>query len=759
MKTLVIVESPAKANTIKKYLGKGYQVKASVGHVKDLPRKKLGVDIEKDFAPEYETIKGKEKILRELRKAAGTVDRIFLAPDPDREGEAIAWHIFEDLKKKNKNIFRVLFNEITKRAVNAAIENPTELDKDKYQAQQARRILDRLVGYKISPILWQKVRRGLSAGRVQSVALRIVVEREAEIKAFKAEEYWSIIANLLANAKPFVARLFQIDGKKVEIKNEKQAKEILSHLTGATFSIRDIKRKERKRNPVPPFITSKLQQDGARKLGFSASRTMRVAQMLYEGVELGKAGTQGLITYMRTDSTRIAPEAMAGVRDYIAKTYGKAYVPASPNVYKSKKSAQEAHEAIRPTSLDFPPDRVKSYVERDMFRLYELIWNRFVASQMTPAILDQTSLNIDAQGSDAPKGKYIFRASGQVIKFKGFLAAYQIDQDEKQKKKDEAEREEETSKDLPAVTENEKCEAKDIVPNQHFTQPPPRFSEASLVKALEDNGLGRPSTYASIMAAIQSREYVEKKENRFFATELGILVTELLVKSFPTVLNIEFTAAMEEKLDHVEEGRVDWVKMLKEFYKPFSQALKVAEKEMRNVKGEEQKTDFTCEKCKSPMIVKWGRRGKFLACSGYPKCKNAKDIIQDADGKITIQKQVTVDVKCDKCESLMVVKSGRFGRFLACSKYPDCKSTKAFTLGIPCPHKECEKGELVEKRSRGGRVFYGCNKYPKCKFASWYAPTKKPCPKCKGLLVTKTTKSAGTTNFCFDKECGYSENE
>ena len=749
--SLVIVESPAKANTLKKYLGKGFQVKASVGHVKDLPPKSLGVDIQHDFKPEYEVIKGKKKVLDEIKKLSSSVDKIYLAPDPDREGEAIAWHIYEDVKKKNKHVYRVLFHEITKKAVLDAIAHPKSLDKDKYQAQQARRILDRLVGYQISPILWDKVRMGLSAGRVQSVALRIVVDREQEIQAFKSEEYWSIVARLSFEGKEFDARLIQVKGQKVEINTEQEAKSILKALQGASFLVASVVKKERRKNPLPPFITSKLQQDAARKLGFTAKKTMTLAQMLYEGIELGEKGAQGLITYMRTDSTRLSSEAVSAVRDYIVQKYGKEYLPDVPHSYKSQKAAQEAHEAIRPTSVEFPPETVKSYLDKDLFRLYELIWNRFVACQMSQAVMDQTTVNVEA-------GNTLFRATGQVVKFNGFLAVYQEEREEIQRKKGEEEAEEDTEKLLPMVKEKDVLTLHTLTPNQHFTEPPPRFSEASLVKALEENGIGRPSTYASILAAIQDREYVEKKENRFYSTELGQLITDLLIKSFPDIMNVEFTAGMEEKLDLVEEGKVDWVKMLKDFYGPFSQTLKKAKLHMRDVKKEEVKTEHVCDKCGSPMVVKWGRRGKFLACSSYPECKNTKEIEISAGGKVEIQAPETTNEKCDKCGSPLIVKQGRFGRFLACSKYPECKFTKSYTLGISCPTKDCG-GEIVEKRSRAGKVFFSCSNYPKCTFATWYAPVKKPCPQCKApFLVSKVTKTEGAVYFCLNKECGYSEN-
>lgn len=756
-KQLVIVESPAKANTLKKYLGRDFQIKASIGHVKDLPRKKLGVDIKNDFKPEYEIIKGKKKVLDEIKKLSQTADSIYLAPDPDREGEAIAWHIYEDIKKKNKKIHRVLFNEITKKAVLDAIAHPQSLNLDKYQAQQARRILDRLVGYQISPILWDKVRRGLSAGRVQSVSLRMVVEREKEIENFKSEEYWSIIAKLFFDGQEFDAKLVQVDSKKAEISNGKEAKNIVDALNGSRFFIGSIVRREKRKNPVAPFITSRLQQDAARKLGFSVKKTMMLAQMLYEGVEVGEEGAQGLITYMRTDSTRLSNEAIGFVRKWILEKYGKEYLPDTPNVYKTQKAAQEAHEAIRPTSIDFPPEKVKLYLEKDLFRLYELIWNRFIACQMNPAILDQTALNIDTEGHEAPKGKYLFRANGQVVKFPGFLAVYREEKEEIQKKKEEEEENEENERTLPKVSENDALQLKELTPNQHFTEPPPRYSEASLVRALEENGIGRPSTYASILTAIQEREYVEKKENRFYATELGFLVAELLIKNFPEIMDIEFTANMEEKLDLVEEGKVNWQKMLEDFYRSFEPALKKAKIHMRDVKKEEIKTEHHCEKCKAPMVIKWGRRGKFLACSGYPECKNTKEFVITQSGKVKVQPKQEVDEKCEKCQSPLVVKEGRFGRFLACSKYPECKFTKSFSLGIACGQKKCG-GEITEKRSRSGKVFYSCSNYPKCTFATWYLPVKEPCPNCAApFLVYKPSRKEGPLYVCLNQECNYKE--
>ena len=617
---LVIVESPAKAKTIKKYLGSGYTVKASVGHVKDLPKKKLGIDIEHGFQPEYVVIDGKKKVLAEIKKRRSTRSQIFLAPDPDREGEAIAWHIAEEIRPSNPNIHRVLFNEITKKAIVEAIGKPIELDSKKFESQQARRVLDRLVGYQISPVLWTKVRRGLSAGRVQSVAVRLICEREDEITAFKPQEYWSVEANVEGkNPPPFVAKVARIDGKKAEMTNEGEAREAVDAIRGATLRVASVERKERKKYAPPPFITSKLQQEASSKLRFSPKRTMSLAQRLYEGVEVGDEGLVGLITYMRTDSTRLSDDAVTDARAYIAERFGAASLPAAPIVYKTKKSAQDAHEAIRPTSLKFDPEKVRqawsgekgggrdARETEDLLKLYTLIWNRFVACQMVPAIFDQTSVDIEA-------GRVGLRASGQVMKVPGFLEVYAETIEE-----GSAGAEDDLAGALPEVAEGEELRLLDVKPEQHFTQPPPRFSEASLVKELEEKGIGRPSTYAAILSTIQDRGYVEKKENRLHPTELGMMVNELLVKSFPEIVSTDFTAQMEEQLDQVEDGTADWVKLLQEFYVPFKIDLDKAKIEMRDVKREEQKTDEVCEKCGKPMVIKWGRNGHFLACSGLPR--------------------------------------------------------------------------------------------------------------------------------------------
>ncbi len=776
-KSLVIVESPAKAKTINKYLGRDFVVRSSVGHVKDLPKSQLGVDVEHNFQPEYEIIRGKGKVLAEIKKLAKEAEAIYLAPDPDREGEAIAWHIAQEIgavpdgngtakatrktktagakkapakprARKGPKVYRVLFNEITKKAIQEAIKNPLELNESKYNAQQARRILDRLVGYQISPLLWDKVRRGLSAGRVQSVAVRLVVDREREIRAFKPEEYWSITATLEGKTPPpFEANLFRIRDEKVEIGSGAEAERIVAALDGATWVVQKVEKKERRRSPAPPFITSALQQEAARKLGFSAKKTMTLAQRLYEGVELGDEGSVGLITYMRTDSTRLSSEALADVRVHIERQYGKDFLPEGPNVYKSKKSAQDAHEAIRPTSLEWAPERVKPFLEGDIYRLYELIWRRFVACQMVPAVYDQTTVDVDAKG-------HIFRATGSVVKFAGFMQVYIEGTDDQVAPEDEA------GSGIPAdLAEGDVLRLLKLDPQQHFTQPPPRFTEASLVKALEEKGIGRPSTYAAILSNIRDREYVTLDDRRFRPTQLGEIVTELLVESFPEIVDVTFTAGMEEQLDQVEDGQVDWVRMLKAFYGPFKKTLKEAASSMRDVKAQEIPTDITCEKCGKNLVIKWGRMGEFLACPGYPECKNTKDFVRDPEtGAIKVVEEVPTDESCPESGHPLVVKRGRFGRFLACSGYPECRYTKAITTGIGCP--QCGKGELAERRSKRGKTFFSCNRYPECTFALWDRPKPIRCPQCDyPFLVQKYSKRTGAYMFCPNK-CGYrSESE
>jgi len=763
-KNLVIVESPAKARTLEKYLGRDYQVKASVGHVVDLPKSKLGVDIKKDFAPDFHVIQTKKKVIDDLKKAAKGKENIYLASDPDREGEAIAWHIADQLAKNHKRMHRVLFNEITKKAVQAAIAKPQELDRNKFDAQIARRVLDRLVGYQISPLLWKKVRRGLSAGRVQSVAVRLVCEREREIRAFETVEYWSLTALLEGRVAPsFKARLAQWQGQKVDnknlrLENEQSVQDIVRSLQDASWAIGEIEKKERRRYPTPPFVTSKLQQEAARKLGFQPRRTMQLAQQLYEGIELGNEGSIGLITYMRTDSTRVSPDALAALRQHIQGQYGKEYLPGKPNTFRSKKNAQDAHEAIRPTSLDYSPERVRRYLRRDLFQLYSLIWDRFVASQMVPAVYDQTSFEIPVQEA-------VFRATGQQIKFDGFMKVYIEGRDERAQQADgadesDADEPQDLEGVLPDLQKGDALKLLSMDPRQHFTQPPPRYSQASLIKELDEKGIGRPSTYAAIISNILDREYVIQNEGRALApTDLGFLVTDLLVESFPDILNVEFTAGMEDELDKIEEGKEKWTKAMKRFYTPFSRDLKKAEKEMRDVKRQEVPTDIDCDKCGAKMVIKWGRNGEFLACPQYPECKNTKNFKRSEAGDITIAPEEEVNEACGECGRPMLLRWGKFGRFLGCSGYPECKNIqpleKPVDLGIKCP--ECKEGNIKERKSRWGKVFYGCDKYPECKFASWDKPMPTPCPDCDSpILVEKVTKRAGRTHRCYKKECGYS---
>src|SRR5579872_2826646 len=646
-KSLVIVESPAKAKTIGKYLGKQYVVKASIGHIKDLPSKKLGVDVERDFEPQYEVIEGKKKLIAELKAAAKTVDSVYLAADPDREGEAICYHLQEELdgapgkgkaKKEGPRVYRVMFNEITQNAIRKAFEKPGMVNLHLVEAQWTRRILDRLVGYKISPLLWDKVRRGLSAGRVQTVALRLIVERERLIRAFETREYWTIDANLAAKKPPAMSAHFTKRGdESIEIPNEETAKRIVEQLEGAHYIVQSVATREKRRNPVPPFITSTLQQEAARKLRFSVKRTMMLAQRLYEGVELGEEGSVGLISYMRTDSTRVAQDALSEVRGLIETRFGKEYRPETPNFYKSKKDAQDAHEAIRPTSASRAPETVAKYLAEDEMKLYRLIWMRFVASQMTPAVFDQTTIDVTAKGKDG--ATYLFRATGSVPKFDGYLKVYEEGKDQKD------EDDEDLKHKLPAVTEGEVLKLKSIEPEQHFTEPPPRFNEATLVKELESDGVGRPSTYASILSTIQEREYVRKDGGKFFPTELGMVVTDLLLESFKDLFDVTYTARMEAELDEIEEGKVDWRMAMSEFYERFQKDLDHAARHMTDIKRMEVPTDFICEKCGKPMVIKWGRHGKFIACTGYPDCTNTRELPAE-DGTISEQDETTY---CENC--------------------------------------------------------------------------------------------------------------
>ena len=754
-KSLVIVESPTKIRTLRKYLGSDFDLAATVGHIKDLPQRELGISVEEGFKPEYTTIKGKEKVIRALKQAAGNLKDVYLAPDPDREGEAIAWHTAEVLKKKGRRFYRVLFHELTKNAIRAAMSSPQELNNNKFESQQARRILDRLVGYQISPVLWKKVQQGLSAGRVQSVAVRIICEREREIQAFEPEEYWSITAELEGeNPPPFLAKLTKKDNKKLSIPDENAAQSILTDLKGTIFRVEKVVKKAQQRKPLPPFTTSKLQQEAIRKLGFSARKTMTVAQQLYEGLEMGPGEPVGLITYMRTDSTRVAQEAVDQARQLIQEEFGQAYVPEKPHVFKNKKTAQDAHEAVRPTSVFRKPEQLAQFLSEDQQALYELIWKRFVACQMKPAILDQTSITISA-------GPYTFLASGSVVRFPGFMALYISSNEGHSQSKDK--------ETLPPLTEQAALKCHKLDPKQHFTQPRPRFSEASLVKELEENGIGRPSTYATILSTIRGKGYVDLVKGYFRPTELGFIVNDLLIEGFPDILNVDFTAQLEDSLDKIEEGTTDSTTVLQQFYGSFKKDLERAEKEMRSVKSEGLSVDLRCPECDKPLRIKIGRNGPFLGCSGYPECRFTQNYTRNEKGRIEAVRPVVdqpTDKVCEKCGSPMVQKKGRFGPFLACSAYPDCKNTmslkekgisQAERTGVKCPEKGCS-GELVARRSRRGKLFYGCSRYPACTFAVWDKPVPQLCPKCGAPFVAmRTTKRDGPYLKCFDKKCTYKE--
>lgn len=752
MKSLVIVESPAKAKTINKILGKEFSVKASVGHVRDLPEKELGVEVEKGFEPKYIVIPGKEKVIKELKRAAKSADVVYLAPDPDREGEAIAWHIAEVIKdskgkKKSadgKKLYRITFNEITEKAVREAIKNPGEIDMNKVLAQQARRILDRLVGYELSPLLWRKVRRGLSAGRVQSVALRLVVEREKEIRAFKPVQYWSISGEFLGELPPsFRARLFKfknryvINREKGEflLRSEEDAEKLVETLRNRKFYLVSVEKKLRRRNPPLPFITSTLQQEASRKLRFTPKKTMMLAQQLYEGIELGEEGSIGLITYMRTDSTRVADEAVVAARQYISEKYGKEYLPsASRKSKKQTKKIQDAHEAIRPTYLSRPPETVKKYLTRDQYALYRLIWQRFIASQMAAAKIEQTTFVIHDREDEAE-----FRVSGDVVKFNGFMAVYTEGKDEPEEQNEDGL--------LPDLKEGSEVRLESIEHTAHQTQPPPRYTEATLVKALEEKGIGRPSTYAAILSTIQERRYVKKKEGRLVPTELGILVSDLLVERFPELMDIQFTARMEDELDKVEGGQMQWVKVVEEFYIPFKKDLEDAMETLGRVRPKDEPTDIVCELCGQPMVKRWGRHGRFLACSGYPKCKNTRPL----EGEEEKQQPETTDEKCPECGSPMVIRTSRYGRFLACSRYPECKGTKPLSTGVKCP---LDGGDIIERRSKKGKVFWSCSNWPQCKFASWYKPVNEICPECGSeYMVERRDRQGDTYLLCPNKDC------
>jgi DNA topoisomerase-1 len=801
-KALVVVESPAKAKTINKYLGRNYKVVASMGHVRDLPKSKLGVDVDDDFEPSYEVIASRKKVLKELKDGAKGADEIFIATDPDREGEAIGWHLAEELGSGNKKkIRRLMFNEITKKGVLSALEHPTTINKQMVDAQQARRVLDRLVGYKISPLLWDKVRRGLSAGRVQSVALKLVCDREREIEAFVPEEYWNITARLAGGVPPeFDARLLKRDGATIKVTSQEEADTVLADLRSASWIVNSVTTKERKKHALPPYITSRLQQASR----FPVKKTMMIAQQLYEGIELPGEGAVGLITYMRTDSTRVSELAIDEVRDHVAKKFGAEYVPDKPNFFRAKKDAQDAHEAIRPTSMQWDPEAVRAHLTPDQYYLYRLIWNRFVASQMLPAVFDDTTVDIGA-------ANYVFRVKGSVPKFAGWTAVYERDVPEVRTEgagpDSVSAEDEEGSGVLPPLAEGDKLDLKELKPEQKFTQPPPRYSEATLVKAMEENGIGRPSTYASIISVIQAREYVNKIEGRFKPTMLGrMLVDRLLSPAFDDILDVNYTRELEEDLDKIEEGTEDYKSTLTSFYKKFEKDLERGKKEMPNLKeGLQPDPAVACDKCGKPMVIKAGKFGLFLACSGYPECENTRELETPepgADGEgieeacencgkpmalkrgrfgqflactgypeckttrkiITTKQGMTaakpdqiLDEKCPKCDSNLVIKQGRFGEFTACTNYPACKYVKQKSTGVLCPK---DGGDIVERKSRRGKVFYGCANYPDCDFVLWNKPIAATCPECNApFLVEKVTKRHGRQLICNNEECSYVRSE
>jgi DNA topoisomerase-1 len=786
-KTLVVVESPAKAKTIKKYLGKGFEVLASKGHVKDLP-KKLGIDVDHGFKETYEVIETKAKVLQELKVEAKKVDSLLLATDPDREGEAIAWHLAEELSRPELSVRRVEFHEITKKGVEAGLSKPRDLDEHLYDAQRCRRILDRIVGYDVSALVWNKLAFGLSAGRVQSVALRLIVEREREIEAFIPQEYWNIGVGLRGKAPGSVfGRLTRANGEKIEVTNGELAAEVREDLATANYRVTTVTKREQKRNAPAPYTTSKLQQDATSYLRFTTKRTMNIAQKLYEGVDLKKdGGAVGLITYMRTDSTRVSPDAVDALREHIGQSFGNEFLPSKPNVFKAKKNAQEAHEAIRPTSLEFTPDIVKKHLTDEQYKLYKLIWDRFVASQMAPAVYDQTGIDITATPTRAGKkhDSLTLRASGKVLKFSGWLAQYQAGKSDKPFGDDapkelageedeagpeseqhgangkgngaaKASFEEDSEASLPELTEGESLkiiQPPGVITEQKFTQPPARFNEGSLVRELEKRGIGRPSTYAEIISKVQARDYVEKLPGgQMKATDLGKVVVDGLVATDLDFMDPDFTAKMEEDLDEVEGGRLDRVELLSRFYGRFRQVLEVAKKKKRWVPDPEP-TEFKCPDCSSVLNKRWSKNGWFLGCSAYPKCKHTQDL--SAEGA-PAEPQLT-DYVCDKCTRKMVIKSGRYGEFLSCSGYPECKNAKPVPLGVACP--KCQ-GDIVEVRAKkqGGRTFYGCTKYPECDFKLWQKPLKEPCPLCKYPFLVAAGGKKNPKLICpRGKECGYS---
>jgi DNA topoisomerase-1 len=735
---LVVVESPTKVKTIAKYLDGKYVVKASMGHVRDLPKSQLGVDPKKNFKPKYVVTPAKKKVLDELVKAAEKTDTLYVATDPDREGEAIGWHLAQELPIQKKNVYRITFNEITERAVKAAFTRPGRIDLKKVDAQQARRVLDRLVGYSLSPLLWDKIQRGLSAGRVQSVAVRLIVDRERQIQAFVPVEYWTLHARLQATHPPeFIATLREVAGEKAALANGEVTQALVGSLEGARFVVRSVTRGERKRNPTPPFITSTLQQDAGRKLGFSARKTMTVAQQLYEGIEVGTEGPAGLITYMRTDSVRVAAEAQQEARQWATDRLGGEYVPDTPPAYKSRGSAQEAHEAIRPSDVARDPKSMARFLTKDQLALYRLIWERFMASQLMPAVYDTVAADITAGGT-------VFRAQGQTLKFKGFTAVYVESRED-----DDAATDEDAESAVPPLTEGEVLTLLGLDPRQHFTQPPPRYTEASLIKALEELGIGRPSTYASILGTIiNDRGYVHRERRTLFPTELGMAVTDKLMPFFGDIMDVGFTAQMEDHLDKVEEGELGWVETVKEFYEPFKRDLARAKKEMGSEKAGVPIGE-ACPECGGDLIERRGRFGKFIACSNYPECRYKRNL----PGSERAEDEPT-DERCPTCERPMVIKHGRFGKFIACSGYPECKTTKPVTLGIACP--ECEKGQIAERRSKKGRTFFGCSAYPDCKFVLWQRPVAEPCPKCAAPFLTERVARGRRVQRCWREGCDFS---
>jgi len=732
-KNLIIVESPAKCKTISKFLGKDYSIKATMGHIIDLPNKEFGVNIEQDFKPKYVVVKGKAKILKELKDEAAKSDVIYLAPDPDREGEAIAWHVAQHISKENNKIKRVLFNEITKQSVISAINNPCDIDLNKVNAQQARRILDRIVGYQISPILWRTVFKGLSAGRVQSVALRLICEREDEINKFVKKEYWSLHGIFEHNNCKFTARLISVDGQKPDLPTQESAKAIAESLKKSQFVVKDVSRQQKTRRPYAPFITSTLQQESARKLNFSAAKTMIIAQQLYEGLELGKLGSMGIITYMRTDSTRIANEALSSARAYISSAFGEKYLSTAPRIYTKNKNAQDAHEAIRPVQIsqEFSPQNLKKYLSKDQYKLYEIIWKRFLASQMADAIYDSTKIDIGCQNC-------IFRASGSILRFDGFLILYDETSEET------VENGEDINENLPDLSVNTYVTLNEFIEKQHFTQPPPRYTEASLVKELEEKGIGRPSTYAQIIDTLKKRKYVILENKKFVPTEVGRMVKDILVKEFSDIFDVNFTANMENDLDKIELGEAEWISVLKEFYEPFSKKITDVKSNIKSIKASNQTiTNKICPECKKfPLVVKWSKNGKFLACQGFPSCRHTEPLEK--------QEETKTNEICDKCGSPMIILNINGNRFLGCSQYPKCKNTKSISIGVSCPLEGCN-GKIVERTTKRNKIFYGCSNYPKCKFASWDKPVAQKCEKCGfGVLLYKESKRKGKYLKCYN---------